>query len=238
MKTIIPAFLFFTLFCNLYSQNVETSINSTISVGDSITVDINNDGIDDFQLFLHMPYISGIDTFNQSYVKSLQTNCYVLCVNPTGWANYPIRFYENDTVQMESNYSPDNYSNSLLLHNCGVTFDCSGLFCNNYYDSTILYNAYIGIQINNSFGWINIDKGSHDMWIRVNTVAYNLTPNSPAVCRHLSSGIQTIYNQYNNTDAKFAVYNILGEKINAKNKSELATGIYIINNRKTFILKE
>lgn len=158
--------------------------DTTIYVGDSLYIDLNNDQVDDYLLTCFDAgggmYRANICELNSNSVASSQP-----WVGSFGY--YVTKFIENESIN--SSLYWNGISNCDYLYSTAYEYEYHGFF-NGAIDAFIGLNIVAG---NNYYGWIQVDVSSSADWITIKGYAYNSTPNSP-ITTQMFTGINKFVN--------------------------------------------
>lgn len=179
-KTICAKILFFVGFHFNYlnGQIIYTDIEpdfTSFNVGDNYNLDLNNDGIDDFNLksFYEADYY-------WFEIKSSNSINAIIATNP--WYSNP--------MPLESGYEVFeivSYAYPSVSYNTWgffTTGDCFGGEIGCYYDWKLNGDKFLGLRflINGQthYGWARLNVVSQTQWV-FKDYAYNATPNKPII---------------------------------------------------------
>jgi hypothetical protein len=231
-----------------YSQVVYTDIqDTTIYIGDTLYIDINDDELDDF--FFTCYNLNTKILSNYAYVVYLNENRVAASQPWEGaWGWYVTEFEGNEII--DADLFPSDMAYSTLLYHTGITSEIFG-----YWGGAI--DSFIGIRLLDGcyyYGWIQADVSLGADWITIKSYAYNSNPYDPITTPTLTTIRETSNNHdFNlypnptndkifintksiNTDVKVSIINLEGIVVssqvictgNALDISNLKAGIYFL----------
>ena len=201
---LLQILITFMIINSVNGQVILTDIpDTTIYVGDSIYIDLNNDQVDDFLLTC----VSAGGSMSRANICELNSNNVVSSQPWVGsFGYYVTKFIENENIN--SGLYWNGISNCGFLYSTAYEYEYHG-----YFNGAI--DAFIGLKIvdgNNYYGWIQVDVSSSADWITIKGYAYNSTPNS-SITTQILTGINKFVN-----NIEYEIYpNPTSDKLFVKN---------------------